>query len=94
LSQIYSSKLCLKSKNLKYLFKIKFYYIRFHVYSWLFNSINTSNLDPSQQIMMLESALITLCAIIGFQPNIGRRKKTANLFYKYLIIFSSSCSRN
>ena len=56
------------------LIKSKLYCIRFHVYSWLFDSKNPSNLDPSQQITMLESALTALCAIVGFQPNIGIRK--------------------
>ena len=29
---------------------------------------------------MLESALITLCALVGFQPNIGRHRSLASLF--------------
>ncbi|CAF1683274.1 unnamed protein product [Rotaria magnacalcarata] len=44
---------------------------RFHVYSWLFHSKTASNLDSSQQISMLESALIALCAIVVFQPNLA-----------------------
>ncbi|CAF4813957.1 unnamed protein product, partial [Rotaria sp. Silwood1] len=47
---------------------------RFHVYSWLFQSATTSNLESPQLIAMLESALITLCAIVGFQPNIAIRE--------------------
>ncbi|CAF0813761.1 unnamed protein product [Adineta ricciae] len=40
---------------------------KFH--SWLFDSTERSSLDPNHQIAMLESALITLCALVGFQPN-------------------------
>ncbi|CAF0827696.1 unnamed protein product [Adineta steineri] len=47
---------------------------KFHVYSWLFDSNNTSNLDQGHQIAMLESTLIALCAIVGFQPNIAVRE--------------------
>ncbi|CAF1000100.1 unnamed protein product [Rotaria sordida] len=47
---------------------------RFHVYSWLFPSVTTSSLDSTQLIAMLESVLIALCAIVGFQPNIAFRE--------------------
>ncbi|CAF4311703.1 unnamed protein product [Rotaria sp. Silwood2] len=47
---------------------------RFHVFSWLFHSATKSSLDSTQRIAMLESALITLCAIVGFQPNIAARE--------------------
>ncbi|UJR15883.1 hypothetical protein I4U23_002808 [Adineta vaga] len=45
---------------------------KFH--SWLFDSTDSSNLDPGHQIAMLESTLITLCALVGFQPNIAARE--------------------
>lgn len=46
----------------------------FHVYPWIFQSTNELNLDPSQQISMLESCLMILSAIVAFQPNITLRE--------------------
>ena len=65
--------------------------VRFHVYSWLFHSKPTTYLDPSQQKMMLESVLITVCAVVGFHPNIGMLSYSE---FPVLTDLSISCSRN
>ena len=50
---------------------IAFVCSRFHVYNWIFDSDRPSQLEPSHQIAMWESALITLSAIVAFRPNIA-----------------------
>lgn len=49
-----------------------FFSFRFHIYPWLFDCERRGTLEMGHQLSMLESALIFLCAIVGFRANISK----------------------